>query len=354
MNTARLLGKHRNLSCCRGFFFVLLPVVLVLSGCATYGPRHIPRDRFSYNEALAESTQHQMMLNLVRMRYIEEPVFLSVSSILTQYVYNINAGAGTEIDLNGGTDIATGEANLGYEERPTITYIPIEGREFSERMLTAIPSETIFAGALQGWSVDIFMRVGFNRIGAVENMGFEAIPTPGPINLPSQFKQEVKKLIQFQDVIQRLIFLADSEAFEVRLSEKNNVKPATLVFADPAPEGTQPLVEELKQILGLSTHLNNFKITDRVTEVNEDEITVQTRSLAAMMAFMAKVVQVPPEHLADGRVIDYQIPVSKKIFHSKCSPARAGRSMPLLLYAILITGFILKTTISTANDHWAF
>jgi hypothetical protein len=57
-------------------------------------------------------------LNLVRIRDLEEPVFLAVGSILTQYVYNAGAGLGANIDVSGGTDIVTGAANLGYEERP--------------------------------------------------------------------------------------------------------------------------------------------------------------------------------------------------------------------------------------------
>ena len=291
---------------------VLILVVLLMTGCSAVGSRHVPQDRFRYNEALAESSRHQMLLNLVRLRYLEEPVFLSVSSILTQYVYNVGAGAGATIGLGGGTDIASAEANLGYEERPTITYIPVEGHEFSERMLSAIPSQTIFAAAHQGWAVDVLMRIGISRIGAVENMGFDAIPAPGVIDLPQQLKQEVYKLKKFQRVIKLLITLADREAFEVRIVEKEGAKTAFLLFAKSVPAATQPLVTEFKKALGLSPHRNIFRITDHVTDVKEDEITIQTRSLSAMMTFLAKGVQVPPEHLADGWAIDYQIPTSEK------------------------------------------
>ena len=290
----------------------LMLVVLLMTGCTAIGPRHVPQDRFGYNEALAESSRHQMLLNLVRIRYLEEPVFLSVSSILTQYVYNVGASAGANLDLGGGTDSASAGANLGYEERPTITYIPIEGREFSERMLSAIPSQTIFAAAQQGWSVDVLMRIGISRIGAVENMGFEAIPAPGLIDLSKQLKREVNKLKKFQRVIQLLIVLADSEAFEVRIVEEKGAKIAFLLFAKSVPEATQSLVIEFKQVLGLSLDRNIFRITDHVTDLKEDEITIQTRSLSAMMSFLAKGVQVPPEHLADGWTIDYRIPTSEK------------------------------------------
>jgi len=290
-------------------------VVPLLTGCAAMGPRHVPKDRFRYNEALAESSRHQILLNLVRIRYLEEPVFLSVSSILTQYVYNVGASAGANLlleDVTDNTSSVSAGANLGYEERPTITYLPIEGREFAERMLSAIPSETIFATAQQGWSVDVFMRIGISRIGAVENMGFEAIPAPGVIDLTKQLKREIDKLKKFQRVVQLLLVLADEEAFEVRIVEEKGAKTAFLLFAKKLPKGTQSLVTEFKQVLGLSPKIHIFKITDRVTELKENEISIQTRSLSAMMTFLAKGVQVPPEHLADGRAIDYEIPTAER------------------------------------------
>jgi hypothetical protein len=135
--------------------------------------------------------------------------------------------------------VVAAEANLNYEGRPTITYILIEGREFSERMLSAIPSETMFTAAQQGWSGDILMRLGISRIGAVENMSFEAIPPPGIIDLPEQNKREFEKLKKFQKVINLLTVLADREAFEVRLMEEDGKKKNILIFAETLPHAFQ-------------------------------------------------------------------------------------------------------------------
>ncbi|MBE9582033.1 MAG: hypothetical protein IMF18_10485 [Proteobacteria bacterium] len=293
-------------------FFLILTAACVLSGCAAFGPRHIPRDRFSYNEALAKSTRDQMLLNLVRIRYLEEPVFLAVSSILTQYVYNAGAGVEASIDLGGGTDIATADANLSYEERPTITYIPIEGREFAQQMLSTIPAEVIFAAAQEGWTVETLMLIGLNRIGAVENMSFEHIPPPGQLDLSMQFQRELKKLKQFRHVIKLLVVLDDLEAYEVRHEVEKAGKKRFLVFAKDIPEEVQALVSELKQLLRLSPNRNKFLITGHATDVKEEEVSIQTRSLMAMMNFIAKGVEVPPEHLEEGRVLNYEMPTDKR------------------------------------------
>ena len=66
----------------------------------------------------------------------------------------------------------------------------------------------------------------------------------------------------------------------------------------------RPLLDELRRLIGLSNR-NRFRITERVTNLKDDEISIQTRSVMAMMDFMARGVEVPLEHLKEGRVIDY-------------------------------------------------
>jgi hypothetical protein len=126
-----------------------------------------------------------------------------------------------------------------------------------------------------------------------------------------QFQRELEKLKKFQHVMKMLVILADLEAFEVRYEEKKGIKKQFLIFATDIPEETQAMVSELKQLVGLSSKRNQFLITDRATDVKEDQISFQTRSLVAMMNFLAKGVEVPAEHLEEGRVIRYDIPTDE-------------------------------------------
>ena len=97
---------------------LVLIACLLVSACTSFGPRHVPVDRFNYNQAIGRSANEQMLLNLVRLRYREVPVFLAVSSVLTQDVYTGGVG------VIGATGSATGEpqysvggnANLRYFE----------------------------------------------------------------------------------------------------------------------------------------------------------------------------------------------------------------------------------------------
>ncbi|MGD8702214.1 MAG: hypothetical protein PVH26_07235, partial [Desulfosarcina sp.] len=82
--TIRTAGRKRKKANHRYFLLIVL-ALLIVSGCAAQGARRVPADRFNYNAAIAQSTREQMLLNIVRSRYLEVPVFLTVSSVLTQY-----------------------------------------------------------------------------------------------------------------------------------------------------------------------------------------------------------------------------------------------------------------------------
>jgi hypothetical protein len=57
---------------------ILLLAVVAMSGCASMGPGTVTRDRFDYTEAIAESWKSQMLLNLMKIRYNDAPVFLAL------------------------------------------------------------------------------------------------------------------------------------------------------------------------------------------------------------------------------------------------------------------------------------
>ncbi len=104
--------------------------LLLLAGCTAQGPKNVPEDRFNYGEAIAESSTRQMLTNVVRLRYLRFPTFLSVSSVITSYTYRGDVGVHGQASLEdtpveGAGSLIGGSANLVYSERPTITYTPV-------------------------------------------------------------------------------------------------------------------------------------------------------------------------------------------------------------------------------------
>jgi hypothetical protein len=84
MRVTKIPTGHKTKKASYGCFLMIAVALFLISGCAAQGAKRIQADRFDYNAAIAQSTREQMLLNIVRSRYLEVPVFLTVSSVLTQ------------------------------------------------------------------------------------------------------------------------------------------------------------------------------------------------------------------------------------------------------------------------------
>jgi hypothetical protein len=80
-----------------------------------------------------------MLLNLVKLRYADTPVFIDVNSVISQYELSseVNATLAWDLVVPGDTSQRLGGSGL-YAERPTITYVPLVGAKFTESLLTPI------------------------------------------------------------------------------------------------------------------------------------------------------------------------------------------------------------------------
>ena len=91
-----------------------------LAGCAPVGPS-LTRDlSVAYNDAVQESGQRELMLNIVRLRYTDTPEFLEISNIATEMRIERSLGVGAEFGtVEGETqNLGTASASIGYSESP--------------------------------------------------------------------------------------------------------------------------------------------------------------------------------------------------------------------------------------------
>ena len=127
----------------------LLAGALAAGGCSSIGPSTVPRDRMEYSQSLSEAWQRQTLLNLVKLRYLEPPMFIDVGQIVSGYSIAVTTAAGLSLDLRGPADTLNLAASGTYTDRPTITYQPLTGNKFVKGLMTPIPPESVFQ-AIQG------------------------------------------------------------------------------------------------------------------------------------------------------------------------------------------------------------
>ena len=154
-----------------GMFFACV-VVAALAGCAA-GPVAIRAGRIKYNEAIQDTANQQLLLNIVRLKYRESVSFLDVSTISAAYKFDAS-GSFQFLQPNhpappavpGPTDYSTrtGAISGTYDEDPIITYIPLQGTDFAKRYFEQIDLRTIGTLLRSGWHVDTVMRVVVDSI----------------------------------------------------------------------------------------------------------------------------------------------------------------------------------------------
>ena len=279
----------------------LIMLCLFLPACGRFGPRQVPRDSFNYNEAIARSSNEQMLINLVRLRYREVPVFLAVGSVLTQYFYGGEATASAFFGKpasGAANEIIGARGRMVYFERPTITYSPLAGQEFTQQLLTPIPNELLFSLVQNGWPPDQLLMMSLERLNHLENIPFGSTPSA----------ESLEGLRTFHHVVQLMIELSRRRALEMQSNNKETPSTRSFIFEQVQDNDTRALIDELKSVLGLDPDHSSFRVIRRLIGRKPDEITVRVRSLLAMMGFLSRGLEIPAAHIEEKRIVEMILP----------------------------------------------
>lgn len=134
----------------------LCAIVFMMTGCAST----IALDRMvlAYDQSTTDSVSKQLLLNIARARYSQPIHFTSVSNITATYRFAVNAGVGGAVTGDRG-NLFVPALGSSAEENPTISILPMQGDEFTQRLLTPFEEQKLTLLLRQGYDVDSLLRL---------------------------------------------------------------------------------------------------------------------------------------------------------------------------------------------------
>jgi len=271
---------------------VLSIATTLLAGCTHIGPKTVVVDRFDYSTSIADSWKQQTLLNIVKLRYMDLPVFVDVSSIVAGYSFQTGVSANGVLSSQKavqGNYVGVGGQAV-YTDRPTITYVPLTGEKFLRGLITPIDPKNIFFMLQTGYAADFILGLTVESLNGVRNRS----TTGGTVR---EADPDFIRALQLMREVQA------AGAVGMRV-EEDKVKGATgVVFfrrGDVTPEITEKSAE-VRRLLNLPPDQQKFVLTYSPVRGAEGELAVNSRSMLQVMAAFASYLDVPEEHLQEHR-----------------------------------------------------
>ena len=182
----------------------LLAASLGLSGCASIGPQSLDDTRLHYNEVIKRTTEEQLLLNIVRLRYTDTPSSLAVSGIAAQFERTQSVGllpffTAAGGDLNRSFTAVLPQAQIMGADRPTFSLTPLDDQEFTRKLFTPLPLDGVIYLAKTTWPISKVFRLYLENLNWVPNAQSASGPTPRLAPPAGDFLRGVAALQTLQD-----------------------------------------------------------------------------------------------------------------------------------------------------------
>jgi hypothetical protein len=228
-------------------------------------------------------------LNIVKVRYLDPPVFVDVGNIVTSYTLAQTASAGGTIIPQGGSQATLG-GSIALSNSPTITYTPLTGDAYIKGLITPLPAELIFTAIQNGLPADSVMFSSFVSINGLRNQS-ASLQGITPADPAFHRVRALMREIQVSGAVR--LYVKENQ-------NKEQTRIVTLRTENIPPEILADIAE-LRRMLHLNPNATEFVLTSAPLPSSDTEMAVQTRSIIELMKNMALQVEVPPEDVSQHR-----------------------------------------------------
>jgi hypothetical protein len=328
-------------TCLASWRCLALLAATLLAGCSVIGPPSLKQSRLQYNDVIKTTSEEEMLLNIVRLRYTDTPSSLQITNIAAQFELIKTLGL-TPFFVAAGTAAANTSASvLPYgavsgADRPTFSLTPLDDGEFARRLFTPLSLEGTVYLARTTWPIQTVFRLYLENLNWVPNGETASGPTPrqppeyrdfltGVAALQSlqtegkaRFSMEerlepVGGPVPAETITADSVVRAAKEGFELTPDVGGKTwsvmrkTPHFILYIDPAALDSREMLT-FAQIFRLKRGLSKYDVSvDQLTPFPStypaegvEQIDLETRSLLQALFFVAHGVEVPAEHAQRG------------------------------------------------------
>lgn len=280
--------------------FMATAIAVAASACSSIGPGTVPRDRSDYSAAIGDSWKQQTLLNIVKLRYGDFPVFMEIAQVIAGYQFQASAGAGFSAQnyissAVGGPAAIAGSGLIGasYIDRPTIIYAPLTGNDFLKKLMSPIPPAAVMFLLQSGYPATVVMPIAVDSINGLANESRRG-------NMPRTGDPQFSRLVQ-------LIYeLQLANALQIRVERsKDNIEVSIIGFPPAHNVQARPeiaaKIAEIGSLLHLTAQRQNIQVRYGGWSGKGDEIAMVTRSMLQVMVELGVLAHVPEADIAAGR-----------------------------------------------------
>jgi hypothetical protein len=255
----------------------------------------VTRDRFDYTTAVAESWKSQMLLNLVKLRYGDTPVFLDVGQIVSGYTVETSLSASGTIFSASGVVPGVPDSSVGlgaqgrYTDRPTITYAPLVGERFARSMMTPLPPPAILSLIQAGYPVDGVLRLAVHEVNGLRNRygGDLRVRPADP---------------EFYALLRDLQRIQNAGGIGLRVQRTEGDEAILMTFRQKVDAATIAAILAVRQRLGLDPAAQEIRVVYGSVAANNRELAILSRSILEILIDLASFISVPEAHVLERRV----------------------------------------------------
>lgn len=278
------MTRHVCKLCC------LIILSSIYTACARINPDLIQASGNDYNIAIQNTRDEQLLLNLIRLKYRDTPYFLEVNSVSSQFSLATQASIGIDFkEQQIPENVGVGGA-VAFSEEPTVTYLPLQGNEFIQKLLSPITIETILLLTNSGWSLERILRLSVQDINNIPNAPTASGPTP-------ETAPSYEAFLELSGLLKELY-----QHKMIQLGKIDDHGGSSIVLKVNNGALQNPLIIKLREMLQLE-EASRYSVSAGSGDATDGlSININTRSLLGVMYYLSHATEVPEQDKKAGKV----------------------------------------------------